>query len=169
MKNLGFIASQHDPCFLVKKGIIVICYVDDAGIAAEDPKAIDQLIQSLIDLNFELTREGSFTEFLGIKIENDSKQGTISLTQKGLIQKVIEATGMSDCNPNWTPTTQLGLGSDPDGPPMKETWGYSSIVGMLLYLSTNTRPDISFAVSQVSRFSHSPRQSHATVIKTINR
>ena len=50
---------------------------------------------------------------------------------------------------------------------MKESWSYSSIVGILLYLSTNTCPDIAFAVSQVARFSTSPRQSHATTIKTI--
>ena len=45
-----------------------------------------------------------------------------------------------------------------------------SIVGMLLYLSTNTRRiDISFAVSQVTRFNHSPKKSHATAVKTIVR
>jgi hypothetical protein len=52
---------------------------------------------------------------------------------------------------------------------MQETWSYPSIVGMMLYLSTNTRPDISFAVSQVARFNHSPKKSHATAIKTIVR
>ena len=40
---------------------------------------------------------------------------------------------------------------------------------MLLYLSTNTRPDIAFAVSQVCRFSSDPKQSHATAVKTILR
>ena len=40
---------------------------------------------------------------------------------------------------------------------------------MLLYLSTNTRPDISYAVSQVSRFSHNPKKSHASAVKTIIR
>jgi hypothetical protein len=36
-------------------------------------------------------------------------------------------------------------------------------------LSTNTRPDISFAVSQVGRFSSPPKQSHAKAVKTIVR
>ncbi|CAJ1947018.1 unnamed protein product [Cylindrotheca closterium] len=36
-----------------------------------------------------------------------------------------------------------------------------------MYLSTNTRPDITFAVSQVARFSSEPKQSHATAVKTI--
>jgi len=52
---------------------------------------------------------------------------------------------------------------------MDETWNYRSIVGMLLYLSTNTRPDITFAVSQVARFSSNPKKSHATAVKTILR
>jgi hypothetical protein len=40
---------------------------------------------------------------------------------------------------------------------------------MLLYLATNTRPDISFAVSQVARFNHNPKQSHARAVKMILR
>jgi hypothetical protein len=56
---------------------------------------------------------------------------------------------------------------DPDGELMTEEWSYPSIVGMLLYLSTNTRPDIAFAVSQVARFSYSPKQSHASAVKQI--
>ena len=40
---------------------------------------------------------------------------------------------------------------------------------MLLYLTTNTRPDIAFAVSQAARFSHNPKTSHASAVKTIVR
>ena len=40
---------------------------------------------------------------------------------------------------------------------------------MLLYLSSNTRPDIQFAVHQVARFSHCPKQSHGQAIKRIVR
>ena len=91
------------------------------------------------------------------------------MTQEGLIKKIMDATGMNDCNSNRTPTTKEALGSDEQGEPMQDEWNYRSIVGMLLYLSTNTRPDIAFAVSQVARFSHRPRKSHATAVKTIIR
>jgi hypothetical protein len=40
---------------------------------------------------------------------------------------------------------------------------------MLLYLSNNTRPDIAVAVSQVCRFTHNPKKSHASAVKTILR
>jgi hypothetical protein len=87
-----------------------------------------------------------------------------------MIQKIIKSTGLQDCNPNHTPALQACLGIDPDGESMDEFWNYCSIVGMmLLYLSTNTRHDITFAVSQVARFNHSPTKSHASAIKTIVR
>jgi hypothetical protein len=50
---------------------------------------------------------------------------------------------------------------------MKEDWSYSSIIRMLLYLSTNTRPKIAFAISQVACFNHNMKKLHATAIKMI--
>ena len=85
--------------------------------------------------------------------------GAINMTQKGLIQNILEAAGMTDCNPNWTPASSTPLDSDPDGEPMDVPWNYRSVIGMLLYLTTNTRPDCALAVSQATRFSHDPKQS----------
>jgi hypothetical protein len=50
---------------------------------------------------------------------------------------------------------------------MEEDWSYPSIIRMLLYHSTNTRPNIAFAISQMARFNHNPKKSHATAIKMI--
>ena len=55
------------------------------------------------------------------------------MSQKGLITKIIETTKMTDCKPNWTSTTQVALGSDPEGEPYdQKDWNYASVVGMLL-------------------------------------
>ena len=76
---------------------------------------------------------------------------------------------MMECSPNYLPTSSKVLGNDNDGPAYTDTLNYASIVGMLLYLTGNTMPDISFAVSQVARYCHSPKQSHATAVKMILR
>jgi hypothetical protein len=56
-----------------------------------------------------------------------------------------------------------------DGAPFIEDWEYASIVGMLMYLAANTRPDIAYAVHQAARYTHNPRASHAVAIKRILR
>ena len=165
----GFKQWDYDPCLWLKSNMIIFLYVDDCGLAATNQKDIDNFMEQLNKAGFKLPQDGDFGEYLGIKFNVNSQDNTITMTQPGLIQKVIEATGMSDCNPNHTPAAQVFLGSDVDGPPMKEKWSYPSLVGMLLYLSTNTRPDITYAVSQVVRFGSNPKQSHAYAIKMIVR
>ncbi|KAI2502607.1 hypothetical protein MHU86_11872 [Fragilaria crotonensis] len=134
----GLKQSATDSCLLYSKTIMIVLYVDDLGIAYSNKKDLDKLFQDLTDLGLEFTREGTFTDFLGIKFVKDEVANTVTLTQKGLIQKIIKATGLQDCNSNHTPALQACLGIDPDGEPMDEFWNYRSIVGMLLYLSTNT-------------------------------
>ena len=46
---------------------------------------------------------------------------------------------------------------------------YQSAVGKLLYLSTRTRPDISFAVSSVARYTAKPTVDHWKAVKHILR
>ena len=166
----GFKACTNDACLLYRDTIMVVLYVDDLGIAYSNKGDVGALFDRLEAKGLIFTKEGSFTDFLGIKFTKNHVKGTLTLTQKGLIQKIKEATGMSYSNFNWTPASQVALGIDPEGPPMHESWSYRSIVGMLLYLSTNTRPDIAFAVSQVARFvGHNPKESHASAVKTIVR
>jgi hypothetical protein len=155
--DLGLKQCQHDQCLFYKTNLLIVLYIDNAGIAAPETKYIDDFISSLETKGFTLTKEGTFSEFLGIKFTENKDAGTIMLTQKGLIKKIISATNMENCNPNWTPAATSALGMDPDGELMTEEWSYPSIVGMLLYLLMNTRSDIAFAVSQVARFSYSPK------------
>jgi hypothetical protein len=170
---LGFQRSSYDQCLFFKIDIMIGVYVDDCGIAAVDDQHIEDLIAGLRAQGFILHKEGNFETFLGISIDRGTANDCrIHLTQKGLIHKVIDYTGMDDCNPNWTPATQAALGADTDNSEKHEdcyAWSYATAVGMLQYLAMNTRPDISFAVSQVSRFTHHPKRSHSTAIKTIVR
>ena len=165
-KKLGLKQSAFDPCLWYGKSLLIVQYVDDCGIAAPNKAIIDKFVKDLRTLGFELTQEESFAEFLGIKFDK-KPDGSIHCSQVGLIKKTLAAASMEDCNPVSTPTIMTTLGSDPDGKPMTDPWSPRSICGMLLYLSTNTRPDISFAVSQACRFVNDPKQSHANAIKHI--
>jgi hypothetical protein len=54
----------------------------------------------------------------------------------------MEYLYMEDCNKCATPETTTPVGADIDGELFKEDLEYASIVGMLMYLASNTRPDI---------------------------
>jgi Reverse transcriptase (RNA-dependent DNA polymerase) len=167
MLDFGFKQSSVDPCLFFKEGMMIALFVDDQYIGYDDQKKLDELLAYFKSRDLKRTMESDLTTYLGISVKRDSK--SITLTQPGLIDRILEATNMQDCRPNATPAAMTPLGSDPEGEPMAETWSYRSIVGMLLYLSTNTRPDIAFAVSQVARFSSNPKKSHATAVKTLIR
>ena len=167
--SLGFRASSFDPCLFYKKDMMAIVYVDDLGLAFSTESVLEEFLTDLKGLGFEFTREGTFSEFLGIDFVYDSVKRTVSMTQGGLIKKILATAGMTDCKPNKMPTCQVPLGNDDDGERMVENWSYASVVGMLLYLSTHTRPDVSFAVSQLARFTHTPKRSHAKAVKHLLR
>eukprot|EP00957_Ditylum_brightwellii_P088805 6763056-Ditylum_brightwellii.AAC.1 len=80
-----------------------------------------------------MTEGGSVQEFLVIKI-NSLGDGTYKLTQEGLMDKILKAMGMENCNPAEAPTCwPKSLGPDPQDKDIQpqEKWSYSSVVGMM--------------------------------------
>mmetsp|Transcript_17711 Transcript_17711/g.23341 ORF Transcript_17711/g.23341 Transcript_17711/m.23341 type:complete len:139 (-) Transcript_17711:467-883(-) len=65
-----------------------------------------------------------------------------------------------------TPSCQLD--STPDDVP-ETTNPFRNAVGAFWYLVTNTRPDLSFAVSCVARYMHKPSNEHWDAVKYILR
>jgi len=56
-----------------------------------------------------------------------------------------------------------------DGEALLDQSEYQSAVGCLLYLYTSTQPDISFAVSNVAKYSSEPTQRHWNAVKRMLR
>ena len=68
-----------------------------------------------------------------------------------------------------TPSESKPLIKDLDGEPASGAFSYSSVVGMLLYLSGHTRPDIAFSVNCCARYMFSPRHLHELALKRLGR
>ena len=71
-----------------------------------------------------------------------------------------------------TPTkVESPLGTNVTDNEAKRDWpnSYVSIVGIMLYLASNTRPDISFAIHKFARFTYNTKASHKTSVKRIFR
>ena len=168
LEKVGFEQLSHiDPCLFVHPKAICLTYVDDCLWFGKDGAALDALIKQMSEKMSLKVESDDVSNFLGIKFTR--KGDRIELLQTGLINKILETTGMQDCNSKTTPAESKTLGKDKDGSPFNESWSYPSVVGMLLYLSGNSRPDIAFAVNQAARFTHDPKASHAEAIKRIVR
>ena len=115
----------------------------------------------------DLSEEDDVAGFLGILIHKTDEG--IELKQTGLIDRILTSLGLEDSHPKTTPAEKTPLGKDLYGQQRQEGWNYRSVVGMLMYLATNSRPDIAFAVNQCSRFSNEPRRSHEKAVKRIGR
>ncbi|XP_048234366.1 secreted RxLR effector protein 161-like [Ricinus communis] len=75
---------------------------------------------------------------------------------------------MEKCKPVTTPLVTNQKLSKNNGNNQADACTFRSIVGGLLYL-TATRPDIMFLVSLLSRFMHSPSQTHLCAAKRVLR
>ena len=111
-------------------------------------KIIESFKEDRPSYNWEQSKGESVSEFLVIDIKT-LYDGGFQFFQTGLIHKVLEATGMGHCNGLPTPINVEGpLGTYKNGYEYKRAWPilYDSVIGMMLYMESNTRPDISFAV-----------------------
>ena len=152
-----------------KKDILCAVYIDDTIFWSPSDSKIEYTISELKSLKFDLTDEGDVDSFLGIHIEND-EMGNITMTQKGLIDIIIKSLGLeNDSKQHQTPATSPPLHRHEEAEKFNEKWNYRSLIGMLIYLARNTRPDIEYAVHQCARFQCDPRKPHANAIKRIGR
>ncbi|KAK6120356.1 hypothetical protein DH2020_045902 [Rehmannia glutinosa] len=134
----GFTQSSHDHCLFIKVTndhfLALLVYVDDVLVTGSHTEDIQHLKSHLDDL-FTIKDLGFSKYFLGVELARSS-QGTY-LHQRKYILDIIADTG--------TPLT------DPNH--------YRRLIGRLMYLNF-TRPDLTFAVQQLSQFVNSPDSSH---------
>jgi hypothetical protein len=167
-KKLNFHLSESDHCLFIRHDCIIINWVDDQLILTKDPKVALEVVESMRSAGLILdieSQQGSIANYLGIQIQ-EQDDGTLLLTQSGLVERVLEAMDLEDANPKDTPASEA-LGSNKDSPTFDGKYNYRSVIGMIMYLTSSTRPDCAFAIHQCARFSHDPRQAHASALKRL--
>ena len=108
---------------------------------------------------------GQPKEFLGIKIERDTQNQILKLSQEKFINNMLKKFGFEQTYPVSTPmvTSQVHNRerkdreeSEKEGQYLFPNRQYKEVVGSLLYLANCTRPDISYAVNVLSRHQIEP-------------
>jgi hypothetical protein len=157
-------ASTLGPCQFVGKSMVVVVYVDYLLIYATTDSEIDHLISSLQAAGIYIHYKGTAEGFLGVDIVCTSILSIpqITLIQVGLTKHIIKAVGLcsSLSTPIGIPAETSPLPKDAVGHPTSGSFNYEVVVGMLLYLSDHSCPNIAFAVHQCAHYTFHPTHHH---------
>jgi hypothetical protein len=104
--------------------------------------------------------------FLGIKITHSPKG--LFISQRKYTLDLLKEIGTLACKSASTPIDSKNKLNTENGEPLEDINQFQIIIGKLIYLSV-TRLDISYSISQISKFMHSPRKSHLDAIDRILR
>lgn len=176
--GFGLKETPQDPCLYSGKingeDFYLGLYVDDLILCCKDNTVI-QHIKNCLNNMFTITDIGPLKYCLGYEIERDRQSKSLKMHQAAYIRRILDRGNMSDCKPSSAPmdsSLKLSKGMCPkthDELEQMKKIPYRQIVGSLLYLSSGTRPDISFAVGHVCRFLQNPGLKHWEAVKTILR
>lgn len=110
------------------------------------------------------------TYFLGLHLSRDRQSRGLSLSQQQFVKDLVTRHGQADANrvllpmAVGAPLRDAGVPLDPRG-----VKSYQEPLGGLLYVATCTRPEISYAVGKLTRFSAAPTKEHAKAAMTVLR
>lgn len=164
----GYKRSAVDPCLFYKgegaSRVFILVHVDDALVVGRVAHVRDAK-QDMANA-FEIKDLGPAAHFLGPDIVQ-SEHGIWVGQPK--FSKDLAEYNMSDCKAVNAPMVPHSNLSATEGARLKEEIPYAALVGSLLYLTVNTRPDLAFVVGVLSRFMAKPREPHWVAAKIVLR
>ena len=104
---------------------------------------------------------------MGFNFQHYQEIILLEMKQPGLIDCLFNALGLDDvmAKGKYTPAEYVPLVNIQDGVPINRILNYSSIVGILIYLSGNIRTEIDFAVNFCAIYMFCSKHSHGKVLK----
>ena len=156
------------------QAIIVTADVDDMIIMGNLEMVVWEFKEGLAK-EVKIKDLGELWWMLGIQVKWDQKVRTIAFSQCAYTAKILEQFGLQDPHPLSTPLNphhKLSLAQCPDMlrqyAAMKNV-PYLEAIGLLMYTTLGTQPDIMFAVTFLSQFMQTPRWPHWEEVKQVFR
>jgi len=172
LESYGFQQSKVDPGCYIYNGsegfYILALYVDDSILCGPKGPFITNFKQAF-GKRFNIEDLGAVAWLLGMTVERDRAARTVKLGQRQFVMDMLEQFNMVDCKIADTPMPVKSSTVNTDSSPLPKDVPYASLVGKLLYASCCTRPDITAAVSHLSRFMSKPLKMHWEMAKRVLR
>jgi len=178
LQTMGFKRLQSEHCLYFyareQEICIISLYVDDLIIAGST-KDVTSHVKRRLSNRYAMKDLGEVDEILGCRVMVNHLLGTVTIHQHKYLNSILEKYLDSEETRADTPadakitlTQSLSPESEEEKAYMS-TIPYREVIGSLLWLSLGTRPDITYAVSQVAKFSANPGPEHWKAIIRIMR
>lgn len=172
MRLLGFnVCPVENSLYTLRSGssfIHIPMHVDD-GMAFSNDKALLAQFREGLKNHYKFRWNEDPTLHLGIHISRDRAKRTITLDQSHYCAKMLDRFNLSNCNEVKTPLPSNIQLHTPIVDESEEIEEYQAAVGMLNFLSVQTRPDIGFSVGYLARFNSRHNKTHWSAVKHLLR
>ena len=167
--SIGYYRSRADSCIrswvIIGEYMLTSTHTDNVfGVSSSSEDVAEAKAE--LDRCFKIKDLGMPSVILGMKIYQDPKSGTISLSQKAFLEWTLEHFGMTNCNPKSTPLPPGIDISDEMSPKTKEDQlymmdkHYHLALGAVMWAQVAMCPDLSYAVNTLVRFQMNPGPGH---------
>ena len=152
--------------------LIMAMHVDDCTIAAHSPELVVELKKKLGSC-IKVNDLGKLHWLLGIEVAHDCHMRTIQLSQQSYIEDIVRQYGCHNEQPLSLPmgaNIELSASQSPKTPKdiaAMRNIPYRKAVGSLMYTSLHIRPDITFAVTRLSKFLQNSGKAHWEAVRNI--
>lgn len=145
--KMNFIRNRANPCLYYTKfedgdECMLLIYVDDILIMTKNNNKIEEMKTKINNL-FDIRDLGEIENFLGIQIKKND--GIYNLNQHKYINKLLADYSMKDATISKIPISP-SYGKTAEQVLLPNNTQYQQLIGSLLYIAINTRPDISAAI-----------------------
>lgn len=182
MRKNGYIPSIPDPCLYISQtsSAVVHVHVDDLLAACESKEEFEKLVgPEKLGKEFQFRNCGPLKNVLGLECTIDYNQDyrRVFITQRALMETILERANMTKCNPAKTPGVPGFIFTKKDQPQdtkevdlIQTSTGlsqqdYRSLVQGTNHITCSTRPDLKYWQSQLGRNLNNPGLKHVQSLK----
>ena len=173
LEEIGFVQSKVDLSLMImhdKRGNCIkpINYVDDMLYYGNTVEAEKNFMKELKD-RFNITDLGIAKWYLGVQLTCKGKDYIIDQSRyiKHFLEKFKDKFKIKERKTplplDFVPTVKDCALSEEEKEKVQQRFGnvnYRSVIGGIIYSSSGTRPDVTYAVGKLAKFSNAPGMKH---------
>ncbi|CAI7846443.1 unnamed protein product [Closterium sp. NIES-54] len=163
LEEIGFTPSTADhSLFMLGEGeqrSFMVVYVDDILIFSPSSDLVKEVMLKLQD-KFKCKALGDVNFYLGLHIERDVEKRCMRVHQRKYLEALAANFGQSEGHVA-TPFPsgfKCVKGPEEESVGEEERCCFHSLVGSLMHVAANTRPDVAFATGQLARVVQCPNE-----------